>query len=64
MLNCTAAVQAIDDAEGWDDMNKAVKLCGINDATFINLSTIRSRIVSYDWIFNINGQEKNLIHRI
>ncbi|MBK6362646.1 MAG: gliding motility-associated C-terminal domain-containing protein [Saprospiraceae bacterium] len=58
VVNCTAAVQAIIDAEGWDDMNKTVKLCGINDATFINLSTIRDRIVSYDWIFNINGQEK------
>lgn len=58
VVNCSAAVTAKIDADGWNEEEKNLRLCGINEATFLNLSSIRNRIVSYDWIFDINGEEK------
>lgn len=58
VVNCSSAVTAKIDADGWNEDTKILKLCGEFDASFINLSTIKNRIISYDWVFDFHGEEK------
>lgn len=55
VVNCSSAVTAKIDADGWDESSRVLKLCGEFDAKFINLSTIKNRIISYDWEFDFQG---------
>ncbi|MFZ1703165.1 MAG: PKD domain-containing protein [Saprospiraceae bacterium] len=59
VVNCSSAVTAKIDADGWDDLNKSLRLCGENKTSFINLSTLSDRIISYDWFFDFNGTMVN-----